>query len=363
MRGIGVALAGAMLLSTAAAGAAEQGRGYVAGAIGLSALQDVDADSNTFLARIDTKTEGSIAVAVGRYFSDWLRGELEFSYASHDADSISGAAGNGDVTGLSFGGNMVVDFHLPDTKITPYAGLGVGMIRVNLDTVSPVGGSILDDSATVPYIQAIAGASYALSERLSAFGDVRFRGSQRLDMTTRAGAAVSPNYSDQRVMIGLRLKFPAPKMAQVAAAPPPQPPPQPAPKVEAPPPPVVAPAPAPAPQEQVAEVPREYLVFFDWDRADITAEADQIIRAAADNAKKVGSVRIATTGHADRSGPDAYNLGLSLRRAEAVRAVLVRQGIAAQEIEIFARGESEPLVPTPDGVREPRNRRVQVILN
>ena len=84
-------------------------------------------------------------------------------------------------------------------------------------------------------------------------------------------------------MIGLRLKFPAPKMAQVAAAPPPQPPPQPAPKVEAPPPPVVAPAPAPAPQEQVAEVPREYLVFFDWDRADITAEADQIIRAAADN--------------------------------------------------------------------------------
>jgi OmpA-OmpF porin, OOP family len=182
-------------------------------------------------------------------------------------------------------------------------------------------------------------------------------------MTKRAGAAVSPNYSDQRVMIGLRLKFPAPKMAQVAAAPPPQPPPQPAPKVEAPPQPVVAPAPAPAPQEQVAEVPREYLVFFDWDRADITAEADQIIRAAADNAKKVGSVRIATTGHADRSGPDAYNLGLSLRRAEAVRAVLVRQGIAAQEIEIFARGESEPLVPTPDGVREPRNRRVQVILN
>lgn len=362
MRGIRVALAGALLLTTATTASAEQGEVYVAGAAGLSALRDVTADSNTFLARIDTDTEGSIAAAVGRYFSDWLRGELEFAYSRYDVDTVSGVAGNGDVTGLSFGGNMIADFHFPAMKLTPYVGLGAGMIRVNLDTVSPVGASVLDDSSTAPYIQAIAGASYAINEQLSAFGDLRFRGSQRLDLTTRAGAAVSPNYEDRRVMVGLRWKFPAPKMAQVAAAPPPPPPPPPppAPKAEAAPP---APAPAVAPKEQLAEIPREYLVFFDWDRADITAEADQIIRAAADNAKKVGSARIATTGHADRSGPDAYNLGLSLRRAEAVRAALVRQGIAASEVEISARGESEPLVPTPDGVREPRNRRVQIILN
>ncbi len=63
------------------------------------------------------------------------------------------------------------------------------------------------------------------------------------------------------------------------------------------------------------------------------------------------TVRLTATGHADRSGPDSYNQRLSQRRAEAVREVLIREGVPAGEIEIFARGESEPLVQTPDGVR------------
>ena len=103
-----------------------------------------------------------------------------------------------------------------------------------------------------------------------------------------------------------------------------------------------------------------YLVFFDWDRAVLTPEALDIVATAAQNVLAGGVARIQATGHADRSGPAEYNIGLSERRAEAVRAELIRQGLPADSISIFARGEADPLVPTDDGVREPQNRRVEI---
>ncbi|WP_139323556.1 OmpA family protein, partial [Roseomonas sp. TAS13] len=63
-----------------------------------------------------------------------------------------------------------------------------------------------------------------------------------------------------------------------------------------------------------------------------------------------------------RSGTPQYNMGLSRRRADAVAAELVRQGIQRSEITVEAFGESRPLVPTADGVREPQNRRVEIVL-
>jgi len=91
------------------------------------------------------------------------------------------------------------------------------------------------------------------------------------------------------------------------------------------------------------------------------AELKKIIETAADNAKKGNVTRIRATGHADRSGPEKYNMRLSMRRAQAVKAELVRLGIAEKEITLVAKGETEPLVPTPDGVREPQNRRVEIL--
>uniref|UniRef100_UPI001081FF87 OmpA family protein n=1 Tax=Crenalkalicoccus roseus TaxID=1485588 RepID=UPI001081FF87 len=105
-----------------------------------------------------------------------------------------------------------------------------------------------------------------------------------------------------------------------------------------------------------------YLVFFDWDRADLTARAREIIAEAAQNARRVQTTRIEVAGHADRSGPAAYNQRLSERRAEAVAAELVRNGISRNEIVVQAFGETRPLVPTADGVREPQNRRVEIVL-
>ena len=123
-----------------------------------------------------------------------------------------------------------------------------------------------------------------------------------------------------------------------------------------PPPPAVAPV---APPQAVA---RTYLVFFDWDRYNLTDRARQIITEAAQNARSTGSTRIEVAGHADRSGTPQYNMGLSRRRADAVAAELVRNGVQRSEITVEAFGESRPLVPTADGVREPQNRRVEIVL-
>ena len=91
-----------------------------------------------------------------------------------------------------------------------------------------------------------------------------------------------------------------------------------------PPAPVAAPPVVPQAPQAVA---RTYLVFFDWDRYNLTDRARQIITEAAQNARSTGSTRIEVAGHADRSGTPQYNMGLSRRRAEAVRDYLIAAGV------------------------------------
>ena len=121
--------------------------------------------------------------------------------------------------------------------------------------------------------------------------------------------------------------------------------------------PVVQPQPVPAPAPA-----RTYLVFFDWDRADLTDRARQIISEAAQASTRVQATNIEVQGNADLSGTHAYNQRLSLRRAQTVAAELVRDGVPRTAITIQAFGDSRPLVPTAPGVREPQNRRVAIIL-
>jgi OmpA-OmpF porin, OOP family len=137
-------------------------------------------------------------------------------------------------------------------------------------------------------------------------------------------------------MLGVRYAF--------NAAPPP-PPPAPVP--------VVAPAPAPA---------RSYLVFFDWDRADLTDRARQIIADAAQNSTRVQYTRLEVNGYTDTSGTPRYNQGLSIRRAQAVAAELVKDGVPRSAISIQGFGDTHLLVPTGPGVREAQNRRVEIII-
>ncbi len=85
---------------------------------------------------------------------------------------------------------------------------------------------------------------------------------------------------------------------------------------------------------------------------------DNVMKAA----KKMGAKDLAITGHADRAGPEEYNLGLSLRRASAVLDALAARGGDPAAISLAGRGEAEPAVATADGVAEPANRRVEIIV-
>ena len=123
-----------------------------------------------------------------------------------------------------------------------------------------------------------------------------------------------------------------------------------------------APPPPPPPPPPAPEPPRNFIVFFDWDQSVITPEALAILREAAAVAQSQAPVRIVATGHADRSGASDYNDRLSARRAQAVRSRMAQLGIDPISIATFARGESDPLVATPDGVREPQNRRVEIVI-
>lgn len=128
-----------------------------------------------------------------------------------------------------------------------------------------------------------------------------------------------------------------------------------------PPPPAYGPAPAAAPAP-LASQGRSFRVFFEFDKATLSREGERVVREAADTYRRTGAARIEVTGYTDLSGTPRYDLGLSQRRAATVRAALVAQGIPANSIAERWRGKDDPLVHTADGVREPRNRRVDIVL-
>ena len=127
--------------------------------------------------------------------------------------------------------------------------------------------------------------------------------------------------------------------------------------VESPPPPVAgAPPPPPAPPQ-----PSSYLVFFDWNSAALDPGASEVVQLAA-NAYRAGApVTVQVTGYTDTSGSYRYNERLSVRRARAVAATLAQDGVPSGAMVVTGRGENDLRVPTPDGVREPQNRRVEIV--
>ena len=102
------------------------------------------------------------------------------------------------------------------------------------------------------------------------------------------------------------------------------------------------------------------MVFFDWDSADLPADARQTVEFVSTNAARCNWRNITVTGHADKSGSNEYNMGLSQRRAQVVANLLASTGVPAGSITTASRGEEQPRVPTADGVREAQNRRVEI---
>lgn len=123
-----------------------------------------------------------------------------------------------------------------------------------------------------------------------------------------------------------------------------------------------------APQEQEPEpliFSSSYILFFDWNKWDLTKDAVQVVDTAAQDLKNSGETdyEVVLNGHADRSGNVEYNLKLSQKRAEAVKNALIQRGIPENRIRYFAFGESDNRIPTADNTRERANRRVEIFFN
>ena len=186
------------------------------------------------------------------------------------------------------------------------------------------------------YVGVTQGTAAATNPFLLAGGQTNIRpGRQRL-VHNHFRAVLSFRFGQSREMLP-----PPPPPPPVAEAPPP------------PPPPPAAPAPSPCNKGP-------YIVFFDWDRADITAEAASILDSAVNAYGSCERVPVMIAGYADRSGSPGYNQGLSERRAGSVRGYMTSHGMPDAAINMQGFGETNNRVPTADGVRELQNRRVEI---
>jgi OOP family OmpA-OmpF porin len=120
---------------------------------------------------------------------------------------------------------------------------------------------------------------------------------------------------------------------------------------------VKQPAPTPPPTPKAAPV--GYVVFFDFDKSDLTPEAKQVLASAAQALKASHASAIRVTGYTDTVGTVAYNLKLSVRRGDRVEQELAKDGLTVK-VEVIGKGKADLLEPTADGVREARNRRATI---
>ena len=118
--------------------------------------------------------------------------------------------------------------------------------------------------------------------------------------------------------------------------------------------------PPPPPPPPPPPAPQNFMVFFDWDSTKLSDASLNVLEQARDSYKNKQDARITATGHTDTTGSEAYNMALSLRRANAVKDALVKLGVPAAAITTVGVGEKNLLVKTGDGVREPQNRRVEI---
>jgi opacity protein-like surface antigen len=318
---------------------------------------------------------------LGYQWGPW-RLEEEYSYRRNALSSLSATTifGNTVTSSGQFTGqrqahaimtNLIYDFTI-GWPVTPHIGAGVGAVDI-LDSVSlnsttigalppgvaqtppglvplpqTFGGTLLKGSGWQLGYQAIGGVRYEFTPSVSFDLDYRYlattdptfnksgsfpfpSGNRRTNCC--GGGQYTTGYQTHNIVASVTMKFGAPP-----AAPPPLPP-----------------APPPPPP------PKVYLVFFDWDKYNITPEGQQIIALAAQQYKAGGSVKLQVTGYTDLSGSAGYNQRLSERRANAVANALAALGVARSDMAVTGRGMNDPRVPTAPGVREPQNRRVEIV--
>ena len=335
---------------------------YIGAGAGYNYLEDIDARRSPALGTPNLKLRANSGFAglgsVGYGFGNGIRIELEGNYRQTQVRRITGTGfpttSGGQVQNYGAMVNALFDMDIGLPWLYPYLGLGAGYGWTNLNRVYAAGTNFpftlrANDTAGNFAWQVIGGLSFPIPNvpGLALTAEYRFYSIIGPELYKASSVFGSPalrvgsgnfdlrNQYHQSVLLGVRYAFNVAPPAAPAPAP------------------VAAPAPAPA---------RSYLVFFDWDRADLTDRARQIVREAAENSTRVQYTRIEVNGYTDTSGTPAYNQRLSVRRAQAVASELVKDGVPKEAISIQGFGETHLLVPTGPNVREPQNRRVEIII-
>jgi outer membrane protein OmpA-like peptidoglycan-associated protein len=279
---------------------------------------------------------------VGYEWPMGVRLEGEATYRQNNFSNITGPMGLGvapvgNVHSLALMANAIYDF-MPNNRWTPYLGAGVGAANDTVSNVTLLGITSNSANSWEFAYQGIAGVKFAATPQISLALDFRYFGTTTPSYSIAGGTWGNGGYNTENIMLNIAYHFGAP-------SPPPPPPP----------PPAAQPAP-PAP------APRTFIVYFDFDKASLTPEGTQVIQNASDAFRQTGVARIQVAGYTDLTGTQQYNLALSRRRADAVHAQLVHDGVPDAAISETWHGMENPAVPTALGVREPRNRRVEIIL-
>jgi outer membrane protein OmpA-like peptidoglycan-associated protein len=334
---------------------------YLSLGAGANILMDehlVNAMGTAADAKLRSRIGPAVVAALGYGLGNGIRLELEGDYRSNrfsqgrDFGFPAAAGGNEVKYGPMFNALYDLTGLIPFPYAAPYAGVGVGYQWAHFDRVHAYGAGGFpridsNDTRGALAYQAIIGTviPFQFLPGLGTTIEYRFLGlaHRDYDVSTSAAPGVNAvgklkfgNDFNHSLLIGVRYNFGAPTPTSPTA-----------------PAPVASPAPAAA---------RSYLVFFDWDKATLTDRARAIVKEAADNSARVQYTRLEVNGYTDTSGTARYNQGLSERRARTVAAELVRDGVPQSAINIQGLGDTHLLVPTGAGVREPQNRRVEIII-
>ena len=299
---------------------------YVGLAAGANFLEDVDLAPGIFDFVDEPDTGLYVGGIVGYKWTNGLRAEFEVSYRQNEFDWETGMIavfrGTGEIRALSGMVNVLYDLDVGEGMALSLGG-GVGASRVSTVDWAP-------GRDVVFAYQGIAEFEAMVDDNVGVFLGYNYFVADNFDFS-----GLQDDYVAHTVKLGVKYHFYTPEAAPVVVEPPP-PPPNPA---------------------------QVFIVFFNFDKSDLTAEAQAVVAEAAAAFAATGSVSVAVVGHTDTVGSAAYNLPLSQRRAASVKAGLVANGVPAGSISTDGKGFSEPLVATGPGVKEPQNRRATIDLS
>jgi OmpA-OmpF porin, OOP family len=318
---------------------------YLGGEAGWSVLENQTDKTGAGPVHAHFDSGYAVGARAGYEMGPW-RFEEEYVYHNNGLShldvvgvDIPGASGSRQAHAIMT--NVLYDFNFGwpvGWPVSPHIGAGVGAVDIIDQAKAPGVGGVFNDNSWVLGYQAIGGVRYNINPNLAFDLDYRYLATTdaTLKVPAVAGQTYKTGYNTHTMMASLVYRF----------GPPPVPPP------------VAAPPMPPAPP--VAQR-RVFMVFFDWDRSTITAEGRSIIQQAAAAYRAGAPVQLQVTGYTDRSGSPGYNQRLSERRATAVANALTQLGVPRNDMAVSGRGENDNRVPTAPGVREPQNRRVEIV--